>query len=635
MAWLSGWGKRRKLTLDSLRVDEDLTDFPVLVTLASGTGKNSADVTSIFDELYTTGIIPTKWNPNDMDTGLSLSNYDMRVTATNTSWKAIRSVDCVSSGKYYWETKIEVGSHNQISIGIGTSAAAITYRVGGDAYGYGYTRNGEKFYNGSGAAYGTTFTAGDIIGIALDLDNGKIWWSKNSVWQASGDPAAGTNPAFTSVSGSFYIMADIYYINHSITLRTDPNALSYTAPTGFTSGFGSTGNISDGMKTMLTTSDGTTPCYVEIERWDAAIEEAYLWAKIPTIVSGTDTDLYLYYDKTQNDNDYYIGDTGETPARNVWDSNFVSVWHMAQDPSMSAVIDSTLNSNNGTSAGSMTTSDLIAGKVGKALDFDGSNDNIGCGSASTLDDIGTITIESTFKAAGWGESSAGRVIGKTTTLNANGYDILIHGASNNRLGFVQGWTTTYGIWWTPNSSVSLSNWYYSAVQYDRSYGTSDKPIVYLNSVLQTMTTAVTPVGSITSDAAQNVCIAARAETDREFEGVIDEVRISDVFRSAAWIKATYYSNWNNFVTFGSEEEEPVYYLDGFVKEYNQPVSRVVKLYKRDTGVLVDSDTSRSSDGYYYLTSSSSGTHFIVAFDDDVGDEFNALILDKVSPKGTV
>jgi hypothetical protein len=36
-------------------------------------------------------------------------------------------------------------------------------------------------------------------------------------------------------------------------------------------------------------------------------------------------------------------------------------------------------------------------------------------------------------------------------------------------------------------------------------------------------------------------------------GKVDETRISNIARSASWIKATYYSNWDNLVTFGSEE----------------------------------------------------------------------------------
>ena len=53
MGWLSDWKKRIKITIDHNKVDSDLTDFPVGIVLASGTGILSQDVTDVFDELTT------------------------------------------------------------------------------------------------------------------------------------------------------------------------------------------------------------------------------------------------------------------------------------------------------------------------------------------------------------------------------------------------------------------------------------------------------------------------------------------------------------------------------------------------------------------------------------------------------
>jgi len=55
-------------------------------------------------------------------------------------------------------------------------------------------------------------------------------------------------------------------------------------------------------KIAVTTSDGVTQCYVEIEKWDALSKEADLWVKVPRISSTEDTVLYLYYDAEQSDN---------------------------------------------------------------------------------------------------------------------------------------------------------------------------------------------------------------------------------------------------------------------------------------------------------------------------------------------
>jgi len=154
-----------------------------------------------------------------------------------------------TSGKWYWEGK-QVGAGSYHSFGIcdvadtdtvgqlGNSPNSLCYR-GHDGY---------RRRNSSNSGYGDTFTDGDIIGLALDLDNGKIWWSKNGVWQASGDPVAGTNPGYSSVVGNFVPACNIYDVaptwqynfgNPSFTVastNSDGNgqgSFEYAPPTGF------------------------------------------------------------------------------------------------------------------------------------------------------------------------------------------------------------------------------------------------------------------------------------------------------------------------------------------------------------------------------------------------------------------
>jgi len=57
----------------------------------------------------------------------------------------------------------------------------------------------------------------------------------------------------------------------------------------------------------------------------------------------------------------------------LWDSNYKGVWHMNEDPT-GTIYDSTSNGNDLSSAGSMTSGDLVEGHIGRAIDFDGSND---------------------------------------------------------------------------------------------------------------------------------------------------------------------------------------------------------------------------------------------------------------------
>jgi len=51
MAWLAGWAKRIKLTIDAGDIDADLANFPVLVYISASSGINGEDISCVFDEL--------------------------------------------------------------------------------------------------------------------------------------------------------------------------------------------------------------------------------------------------------------------------------------------------------------------------------------------------------------------------------------------------------------------------------------------------------------------------------------------------------------------------------------------------------------------------------------------------------
>jgi len=107
------------------------------------------------------------------------------------------------TGKWYFEQLIQ--SSNGGFIGV-TDVTADQYAGnhlhdgGNNTDGWGYYKNGNKLRNGSYQSYGSSFTTGDIMGCAFDLDNSKIYFSKNGTWQNSGNPATGANPAYTDVN---------------------------------------------------------------------------------------------------------------------------------------------------------------------------------------------------------------------------------------------------------------------------------------------------------------------------------------------------------------------------------------------------------------------------------------------------
>jgi len=101
----------------------------------------------------------------------------------------------VSTGKWYWEVKAIsfVSGTDPFMIGItSTQSTGQSYELGASANDWAYTEDGNKYTSGSGTAYGSTYTSGDIIGVAMDLDNNKLYFSKNGVWQNSGVPTSGS-----------------------------------------------------------------------------------------------------------------------------------------------------------------------------------------------------------------------------------------------------------------------------------------------------------------------------------------------------------------------------------------------------------------------------------------------------------
>jgi hypothetical protein len=134
----------------------------------------------------------------------TLDNYYPAMTLSNGNTKAltiagkytyIPTTLGMTSGKYYAEIKVtaQSGSQDAMVIGItSTSSGATTDELGHYANDYGYYGTGNLQNNDSNTSYGSSYTTGDIIGIAIDLDNNKLYFSKNSVWQNSGVPTSGS-----------------------------------------------------------------------------------------------------------------------------------------------------------------------------------------------------------------------------------------------------------------------------------------------------------------------------------------------------------------------------------------------------------------------------------------------------------
>jgi len=118
-----------------------------------------------------------------------------------------------TSGKFYTEVKYTAGgSESNIGLSSTSFPTSSTDFVGKALNSYSYSQNGEKRFNNNSSSYGNSYAPGDIIGIAVDATNSKLYFSKNGVFQNSGDPTSGaTGTGAISISATptegFYYMA--------------------------------------------------------------------------------------------------------------------------------------------------------------------------------------------------------------------------------------------------------------------------------------------------------------------------------------------------------------------------------------------------------------------------------------------
>ncbi len=159
-------------------------------TLGGGTLTNTEDCPS--DVFCTFNILDNYYQAGTYSNG----NTTFQTNTTNYTYNA--GTIGVSKGKFYWEVEYDAKSGGNVEAIIGitsTQPTTTTKALGTYPNDWGYhTQNVTSYYlnNDVYTAYGTAYTEGDIIGVALDADNNKLYFSKNGTWQNSGDPTSGS-----------------------------------------------------------------------------------------------------------------------------------------------------------------------------------------------------------------------------------------------------------------------------------------------------------------------------------------------------------------------------------------------------------------------------------------------------------
>ncbi|HOT45052.1 MAG TPA: DUF2341 domain-containing protein [Spirochaetota bacterium] len=264
----------------------------------------------------------------------------------------------------------------------------------------------------------------------------------------------------------------------------------------------------------------------EVERWDKTNKVAEIWVYVNQVDGNSATDnIYMYYGETVQNT---VSD-GQN-ANRVFDftagtgNNFVGVWHMSQSPAggAGAIKDSTPGAHNGTSAGTMTASDLVDALVGTGIDFDGVDDVIDCGTGGILN-VGTnLTLE----AWGYYNSTAYAwrgFVGRTGAANTADYSLDMTAGGNFR-----GWISNNS--WDTGVAIPQQQWFHVVFTYTA--GTNTPRVLYLNG-------ASVATSNLTATINNTVSFKIGKNWDPSWLGMIDEVRISNTVRSADWIRLSY------------------------------------------------------------------------------------------------
>jgi len=205
----------------------------------------------------------------------------------------------------------------------------------------------------------------------------------------------------------------------------------------------------------------------------------------------------------------------------------VALWHLDKGSGVTA-FDESPKYINGTLGGNGIGIDLpswVSGVHSNALSFDGTDDYVDFGSDAELNLRSDLTIEGWIYPTGWGEYlnyGFGRIVDKDDIL------IYLHNQQNtdyniNSLIFTVNIGATNYPSSTPSNSISLNEWQYIAVTYD-----STDVKMYINGVSQTLKQPDgAPSGNIDDHSAHDLFMGESALGDRAFDGIIDEVRISN------------------------------------------------------------------------------------------------------------
>ncbi len=295
-------------------------------------------------------------------------------------------------------------------------------------------------------------------------------------------------------------------------------------------------------------ADGLTQLPYEIEKWNES-GTSTVWVKVPSIDKNSTADfIYVYYGNS-------FAQDNQKPQE-VWTNGFSMVQHLHNTTiGTDAFVDSTSYDNDGTGVDAGSSLQATTGKLDGAFVFDGNDDNVEVADSNSLDGIAGLTM------SGWIyfnqlSSTLGResmFLAKRHSAdpwNSYYFDIIDTGGGcpgpdvmyMSIKNEVEGADYKCG-----NTSMVTSTWYYVATTWDGS-----DVHFYLNGENDDYS-ATSFTGNSVFDSDGILHINGDDSAGGRIDGLIDEVRISQVARSSEWMKFEYCNMNDGCTSYATEE----------------------------------------------------------------------------------
>ena len=148
----------------------------------------------------------------------ALSNGNTTITRSASSWQSmVSTLGLPPTGKFYCEFKIASGTNHRFGICDDIANSVVDKIQHGAASEMGeqtnslayLASNGNSYINASSGSYGASISSSNVLGMAIDMTNMKLYFSKDGVFQNSGVPTSGSTGtgalAIPTTIGTYFI----------------------------------------------------------------------------------------------------------------------------------------------------------------------------------------------------------------------------------------------------------------------------------------------------------------------------------------------------------------------------------------------------------------------------------------------